>query len=355
MVASTNHQGLATSHQLYLLWLIFMVEKDLSIVVPVYNEVENLRPLLKEINAALAPENLTYEVLLIDDGSSDGSSDLICALTAEDTHVVGIQFRRNHGQTAAFSAGFDYASGRYVVTIDADLQNDPADIPRLLQKLEEGYDVVNGWRENRQDAFLMRRLPSYIANRLIAHASDVHLRDRGCSLRMFRSEVIKELKLYGEMHRFIPELVNNMGFTMAEVPVSHRPRHAGESKYGLSRTFRVIVDLMTVLFLRNYGDRPMHLFGMLGMIFSGFGGLFLAYLFFIKMWAGISGGWTGFQAMEIGNRPLLSLGILLLILGVQFLVMGLIAELIVRTYYETQNKPVYQIRKIVKQGHVTKH
>ncbi len=327
-----------------------MFEKDLSIIVPVYNEIENLRPLLDEITKALAPENIDYELLLIDDGSSDGSDELIIQLSAEDEHVVGIQFRRNHGQTAAFAAGFDYANGRYVVTIDADLQNDPADIPKLIAKLEEGYDVVNGWRENRQDAFLMRKLPSYIANRLIARASDVQLRDRGCSLRMFRSEVTKELKLYGEMHRFIPEHVNNMGFSMAEVPVNHRARHAGESKYGISRTFRVIVDLMTVIFLRNYGDRPMHLFGMLGLIFGGVGGLFLTYLFLLKMWAGISGGWAGFQAMEIGNRPLLSLGILLLILGVQFLVMGLIAELIVRTYHETQNKPVYHVRKIIKQG-----
>lgn len=330
-----------------------MAEKDLSIVVPVYNEVENLRPLLTEINKALAPEKLDYEVLLIDDGSTDGSYELICELSQEDSHVVGIQFRRNHGQTAAFAAGFDNARGRCVVTIDADLQNDPTDIPKLLQKLEEGYDVVNGWRENRQDAFLMRKLPSSIANRLIARASDVQLRDRGCSLRIFRAEVTKELKLYGEMHRFIPELVNDMGFTMAEVSVNHRARHAGTSKYGISRTFRVIVDLMTVVFLRKYGDRPMHLFGMLGLVFSGFGGLFLAYLFFLKVWAGIVGGWVGFQAMEIGNRPLLSLGILLLILGVQFLVMGLIAELIVRTYYETQNKPVYHIRTIIEDGKIT--
>ena len=326
-----------------------MTEKDLSIVVPVYNEVENLRPLINEITNALAPEQIEYEVLLIDDGSTDGSHELICQLSEEDAHVIGIQFRRNHGQTAAFAAGFDYANGRYVVTIDADLQNDPADIPKLIAKLEEGYDVVNGWRENRQDAFLMRKLPSYIANRLIARASDVQLRDRGCSLRMFRAEVAKELKLYGEMHRFIPEHVNNMGFTMAEVPVNHRARLAGESKYGISRTFRVIVDLMTIIFLRNYGDRPMHLFGMLGMVFSGIGGFFLAYLSFLKIWAGITGGWAGFQGMEIGNRPLLSLGILLLILGVQFLVMGLIAELIVRTYYETQNKPVYHVRRIIKQ------
>ncbi|HFE67487.1 MAG TPA: glycosyltransferase, partial [Chloroflexi bacterium] len=237
--------------------------------------------------------------------------------------------------------------GKYIVTIDADRQNDPADIPHMITKLEEGYDVVNGWRQNRQDAFLVRKVPSFIANRLIARASSVRLHDRGCSLRLFRAEVTRELHLYGEMHRFIPEMVNNAGFTMAEVPVNHRPRVAGESKYGISRTFRVIVDLMTVVFLRNYGDRPMHLFGMLGLIMGGLGGLTLFYLFLVKVWAGISGGWAGFQAEEIGSRPLLSLGILLVILGVQFFVMGLIAELIVRVYYEAQNKPVYHVREII--------
>ncbi|MCP4357834.1 MAG: glycosyltransferase family 2 protein [Chloroflexi bacterium] len=325
-----------------------MIEIDLSIVVPVYNEVENLRPFLNEITQALATETINYEVVFVNDGSTDGSTELLSDLVTEDVHVVAVQFRRNHGQTAAFAAGFDYARGKYIVTIDADRQNDPTDIPKMIAKLEEGYDVVNGWRENRQDAFLMRKLPSYIANRLIARASDVHLRDRGCSLRIFRAEVTEELHLYGEMHRFIPEMVNFAGFSMAEVPVNHRPRVAGESKYGISRTFRVIVDLMTVVFLRKYSDRPMHLFGYLGLGFGSGGGLILLYLFLLKLWAGISGGWAGFQGMEIGNRPLLSLGILLAILGVQFLVMGLIAELIVRTYYETQNKPVYHIREVLR-------
>jgi len=324
-----------------------MRQKDLTIVVPVYNEVENVRPLLNEITQALAPEELDYEVLFVDDGSNDGSFAALQQLAAEDERVVVIKFRRNHGQTAAFAAGFDYARGKYILTIDADRQNDPADIPRLLAKLEEGYDVVNGWRQNRQDAFLVRKLPSYIANQLIARASNVHLHDRGCSLRLFRAEVTRELNLYGEMHRFIPEMVNNAGFTMAELPVNHRSRVAGRSKYGISRTFRVIVDLMTVIFLRKYGDRPMHLFGMLGLIMGGLGGLTLFYLFLIKVWAGISGGWAGFQAEEIGSRPLLSLGILLVILGVQFLVMGLIAELIVRVYYEAQNKPVYHVQEII--------
>ncbi|MCA9901744.1 MAG: glycosyltransferase, partial [Anaerolineales bacterium] len=263
--------------------------------------------------------------------------------------VVAIQFRRNHGQTAGFAAGFDQARGRYILTIDADRQNDPADIPAMIKKLEEGYDVVNGWRENRQDAFLMRKLPSFIANRLIARLSDVPLRDRGCSLRVFRAEVTEELKLYGELHRFIPEMVSFAGFSMAEVPVNHRPRVAGTSKYGISRTFRVIVDLFTVLFLRKYSDRPMHLFGMLGISSGGLGVLMGLYLSWLKVWSGIQANnfWIGFRDYDIGERPLLLLAVLLVILGVQFLVMGLIAELMVRTYYESQNKTVYYIRQVI--------
>lgn len=328
-----------------------MEQIDLSIVVPVYNEEENLRPLLAEITAALKEEPITYEVIFIDDGSRDSSFAVMETLHREDSRVVAIQFRRNHGQTAAFAAGFDQARGRYILTMDADRQNDPADIPAMLKKLEEGYDVVNGWRENRQDAFLMRKLPSYIANRLIARLSDVPLRDRGCSLRIFRAEVTDELKLYGELHRFIPEMVSFAGFSMAEVPVNHRPRVAGTSKYGISRTFRVIVDLMTILFLRKYSDRPMHLFGMLGLSFGSVGVLLGLYLTWLKVWAGIQANrfWYGFNSYDIGERPLLLLAVLLVILGVQFLVMGLIAELMVRTYYESQNKTVYYIRQILGQ------
>lgn len=330
-----------------------MYQKDLSVVIPVYNEVENLRPLLAEITAALAGQNLQYEVIFIDDGSKDGSFELLRQLSQQDSQVVAIRFRRNHGQTAAFAAGFAHAQGRYILTMDADRQNDPADIPALLAKIAEGHDVVNGWRQNRQDGFLLRKLPSYIANRLIARLSHVPLRDRGCSLRIFRAEVTQELKLYGELHRFIPEMVSAAGFTMAEVPVNHRARVAGQSKYGISRTVRVILDLMTILFLRRYGDRPMHLFGLLGSVFGGLGGAAGLYLAWLKLWAFITGGVAGFQAMEIGDRPLLTLAVLLVILGVQFLLMGLIAELMVRTYYETQNKPVYHIKEIVKEPHAT--
>ncbi|MBK8989083.1 MAG: glycosyltransferase family 2 protein [Chloroflexi bacterium] len=327
-----------------------MATKELSLVIPVYNEVENVRPLLAEISAALADLPLDYEVVFVDDGSSDGSFDALKLLTAENERVVVVRFRRNHGQTAAFAAGFAYAQGRLILTLDADRQNDPADIPRLLAKLDEGYDVVNGWRQNRQDAFLLRKVPSYIANRLIARFSKVPLHDRGCSLRLFRAEVAAELHLYGELHRFIPEMVHFAGFTMAEVPVNHRPRVAGKAKYGLSRTFRVLLDLFTILFLRRYGDRPMHFFGALGIPLGSIGGLGLFYLVALKLWAGLTGGWAGFRAMEIGERPLLLLSILFVILGTQFLVMGLLAELMVRTYYETQDKPVYTVQTVLGRG-----
>jgi glycosyltransferase involved in cell wall biosynthesis len=325
-----------------------MVAKDLSLVIPVYNEVENLRPLLGEILATLEPLALDYEIIFVDDGSTDGSFDLLQTLHAEQSRVVVVRFRRNYGQTAAFAAGFAHALGRCILTMDADRQNDPADIPALLAKMAQGYDVVNGWRQKRQDAFLFRRAPSYLANRLIARFSKVPLRDRGCSLRLFRAEVIPELRLYGELHRFIPEMVSFAGFKMAEVPVNHRPRLAGRTKYGLSRTFRVLVDLFTILFLRRYSDRPMHFFASIGAPLAGIGGLALAYLVVLKLWAGLRDGLVGFQAMTIGERPLLSLSLLFIIIGVQFLVMGLVAELVVRTYYETQNKPVYSVQTLLR-------
>ena len=319
---------------------------DLSLVIPVYNEEENLRPLAEEIRAALDGTGLDYEAIFIDDGSKDRSFTVLAELAAEDDRIVAIRFRRNYGQTAAFAAGFDHARGRVIVTLDADRQNDPADIPAMLAELDKGYDVVNGWRENRQDD-LVRRFPSRVANWLIARTSGVHLKDRGCSLRAFRSEVVRDLHLYGELHRFIPELVNFAGFTMSEVPVNHRARVAGTSKYGLSRTFRVILDLFTIHFLRKYGDRPMQLFGRWGIILFALGALIGGYLTALKLWAGITGGIAGFNAMTIGDRPLLLLSVLLVIIGVQFIVMGLIAELTVRTYYETQDLRVYRVREIV--------
>ncbi|MFO7540271.1 MAG: glycosyltransferase family 2 protein [Chloroflexota bacterium] len=325
------------------------MEKILSLVVPVYNEEENLRPLFNEIQQALDPLDLAYEVLFVDDGSRDGSFAIMQALQQEDPCVVAIRLRRNHGQTAAFAAGFDFAQGRYILTIDADRQNDPADIPQFLAKIEagEGYDVVNGWRKNRQDNLVLRKIPSYLANKLIARLTGVPLRDRGCSLRLFRAEVVQELNLYGELHRFIPELVNFAGFRMTEVPVNHRPRVAGQSKYGLSRTLRVLLDLITIVFLHRYTDRPMQLFGAMGIVLSGGGMLIGLYLAGLKIWAGLQDGWAGFHATQIGGRPLLLLGIVLIIIGVQFLVLGVLAELIVRTYYETQQKPIYHVREVL--------
>jgi glycosyltransferase involved in cell wall biosynthesis len=326
---------------------------DLSLVIPVYNEVENLEPLVEEITAALDNQPLVYEIVFVDDGSSDGSFEKIQQLGGRYPQIGAVRFRRNFGQTAAFSAGFDHAQGRIIVTMDADRQNDPADIPDLVQKLEEGYDVVNGWRQNRQDGLFLRKLPSFFANRLIARSTGVRLHDRGCSLRAFRSEAVRELRLYGEMHRFIPELASAAGFVMAEVPVNHRPRVAGTSKYGISRTFRVILDLTTILFLRRYSARPMHLFGGVGIVSAVFGGLAGFYLAAAKLWAGIQGGEAGFRAYQIGDRPLLMLAVLLIILGVQFLVMGLLAELMVRTYHESQNKPVYHVKEILTPDHPT--
>ncbi len=321
---------------------------DLTIIVPVYNEEANLRPLQAEIAAALEPLDFAYELLFIDDGSRDGSAAAVRALHEEDARVVLVRFRRNFGQTAAFVAGFHLARGRVIVTLDADRQNDPADIPALLARLEaSGADVVNGWRQNRQDGLLLRRLPSRLANGLITRATGVRLHDRGCSMRAFRREVVRDLRLYGELHRFIPELVNDAGYTMVEEAVSHRPRVAGASKYGLSRTFRVILDLFTVLFLRRYAARPMHLFGYIAILSGGIGGIIGGSLALQKIWAGVTGGWEGFYAARIGDRPLLLLAVLLVILGMQFLVTGLVAELVVRTYHESQEKPIYRIEAII--------
>lgn len=325
------------------------MKKDLSLVIPVYNEEENIRPLYTEIKQALDPLGLSYEIIFVDDGSHDDSFAVMQSLHQADPCVVVIRLRRNHGQTAAFAAGFDQAQGRYLLTLDADRQNDPADIPALLAKIEEGmgYDVVNGWRQQRQDNFILRKLPSLVANRLITRLTGVPLHDRGCSLRLFRAEVVQELNLYGELHRFIPELVNFAGFRMAEVPVNHRPRAAGQSKYGLSRTVRVLLDLVTVIFLRRYPDRPMQFFGAVGFLTSGVGVLIGLYLSGLKIWAGLQGGWAGFHALRIGDRPLLLLAVMLVIVGVQFLVLGVLAELIIRTYYETQQKPIYHVRQVL--------
>jgi glycosyltransferase involved in cell wall biosynthesis len=312
---------------------------SLSVVAPVYNEAPNIKPLYEQITAALDGVVDDYEIVLVDDGSSDGSFEQMAALCASDPRLKVIQFRRNFGQSAAFAAGFDYARGDVIVTLDADLQNDPADIPLLLAKLDEGYDVVAGWRQNRKDN-LVRKIPSFLANRLIARTTAVMLHDTGCSLRAYRRPVIENVKLYGEMHRFIPALASLVGIRLAELPVNHRPRTQGEAKYGkfgLGRAFRVILDLLTVYFMLGFFGRPMHLFGGVGLASGALGLGIGLYLSALKLFAG----------RDIGDRPLLLLAVLLIMIGVQFLAMGLLGEIVVRTYYESQGKPPYYVRTVL--------
>jgi len=310
---------------------------DLSIVIPLYNEEENVEPLYNQLKTALDRTSREYEIIIIDDGSTDGSFDVLKRLHERDERLKVIRFRRNFGQTAAFAAGFDRSQGQVVITMDADLQNDPADIPLLLEKIEEGYDVVSGWRLHRQDPFLTRRLPSMIANWLISQVTRVHLHDYGCSLKAYRREVVKNVQLYGELHRFIPAIANWMGVSVAEVPVRHYPRRFGRSKYGLSRTARVLLDLLTVRFLLSYSTRPIHVFGGLGLISFAAGISLGGYLSYVKFVLG----------QKIGDRPLLLLAILLMVMGVQLISMGLLGELVVRTYYETLGKPIYAVREVL--------
>lgn len=309
----------------------------LSVVVPIYNEEENIPRLYTRLTEELDKLAVSYEIIAVDDGSRDRSFVLLRELALADRRVHVVRFRRNFGQTPAFAAGFDRARGEVVVTIDADLQNDPADIARLLEKLDEGYDVVSGWRERRQDPYWSRRFPSQIANRLISWVTGVHLRDYGCSLKAYRSEVLRNVQLYGELHRFIPAIVSWQGVAVTELSVRHAPRQFGTSKYGISRTIRVLLDLVTVRFLLSYATRPMQIFGLIGFLSMLIGGAINLYLVTLKFVTGAN----------LADRPLLLLGTLLLILGVQFISLGLIGELVVRTYYETQKKPIYVIREEV--------
>jgi len=308
-----------------------------SIVIPIFNEEESLEQLHARLHPILQDLERPYEVILVDDGSTDGSFPILKQLHQRDPHIRVIRFRRNFGQTAAFSAGFDAAQGEIIITLDADLQNDPADIPTLLEKIEEGYDVVSGWRFRRKDPFLNRRLPSIIANSLISKMTNVKLHDYGCSLKAYRSEVVKNIRLYGEMHRFIPALTSWLGVQVAEVPVNHSPRKYGKSKYGLSRIIKVWLDLLTVKFLLDYATRPIQIFGLLGMLCFSSGTLLGGYLSVSKL----------LFDQSLADRPLLLLAILLIVLGVQFITMGLIGELVVRTYYEAQQKPIYTVREML--------
>jgi glycosyltransferase involved in cell wall biosynthesis len=314
------------------------VVKKISVVVPVFNEEENLRELHQELRPvleSLAPR-IESEIIYVDDGSQDGSFEILKELYVEDSRVKVVRFRKNYGQTAAMAAGFDLASGDVIITMDADRQNDPSDIPRLIEKVNKGHDVVSGWRKNRKDPFLNRRLPSIMANGLISFITRVHLHDYGCTLKAYRSEIVKNIHLYGEMHRFIPAIASWLGVSIAEVPVNHRPRVAGQSKYGISRTIRVILDLITVKFLLSFSTRPIQFFGVLGVLSGGVGFLIGLYLTILKY----------VYSQSIGGRPLLMLAVLLIFIGVQFISMGLLGELMARTYHETQGKPIYWIREI---------
>ena len=310
---------------------------DLTVVIPIYNESPNLRQLHAELTATLEAWGRPYEIVTVDDGSTDDSYAILTALHAADPRLKVVRFRRNFGQTAAFAAGFAQAQGAVIVTADGDLQNDPKDIPALVAELERGADIVCGWRKDRKDTFLTRRVPSILANFLISKATGVSLHDYGCSLKAFRAEVVKPLRLYGEMHRFIPAIASEIGVRITEREVNHRARVHGASKYGLSRTVRVVLDLLTVKYLLSYSKRPLQIFGLLGLLFGGLGGVILVYLLGVK--------YIGHQG--IGDRPLLLLAILLVFTGVQLVTLGLLAEMQARTYHESQNKPTYVIRDVL--------
>jgi len=309
----------------------------LSVVIPVFNEEGSLEALHREIKETCDGMDRSYEIIFIDDGSRDGSFHVLSTLQKRDRRVKVLRLRKNFGQTAALSAGFDYARGQVIVSLDADLQNDPHDIPQLLAKIEEGYDIVNGWRRRRKDRFITRRLPSLMANWLIARITGIKLHDIGCTLKAFRAEVIKSIRLYGELHRFIPAIASNIGVRIAEIPVNHRPRLRGKSKYSIFRFVKVILDMLTVRFLMSYSTRPLQIFGLFGLISGLAGVILLAVMSYQRLVLRIG----------LGNRPLLLGAILLTVLGVQFISLGLLAEIMVRAYHEAAGKTTYFIREVL--------
>lgn len=312
---------------------------DLSIIVPVYNEEESLPRLMEELHAALRPTGLEYELVFVDDGSRDRSCAELMRMASTDPTIVVLELRRNFGQTAAMQAGFDHALGSTIVTLDADLQNDPADIPRLCKFLDDSdLDLVAGWRAHRKDRFLDRRLPSILANRLISWITGVKLHDYGCTLKAMRADVAKELRLYGEMHRFIPAIANWIGVRVGEMKVNHRARQFGVSKYGIGRTVRVFLDLVTVRFLQGYLQRPMQIFGLGGLASFALGFAISAHLTYMKLVHGEA----------LAARPLLLLGVLLIVVGLQLMSLGLVADVLARTYFESQHKPPYYLRRVVR-------
>jgi glycosyltransferase involved in cell wall biosynthesis len=312
---------------------------NLSIVIPVYNEVDNLLILHEAIHTALnETPDLQWEMVLVDDGSKDGSLEILERLANEDpAHTRVVEFRRNFGQTAAIAAGIDYAQGQVIVLMDADLQNDPQDIPMMLEKINEGYDVVSGWRINRKDTFITRTLPSRMANWLISNVTGVHLHDYGCTLKAYRREVLTNFRLYGEMHRFIPAYATTVGARIVEIPVHHHARRFGKTKYGLTRTIKVLLDLFTVKFLMSYANKPIYLFGGAGIILIVLSALTMIFLLVRRFWMRVS----------VFDSPLFQMSTMFTILGFQSILMGLIAELLVRTYHESQAKPTYTIRRVL--------
>jgi glycosyltransferase involved in cell wall biosynthesis len=312
------------------------MQPEISVIVPMRNESLNVEQLYRELTATLSAFGHSYEIVAIDDGSTDGTFKQLAALQATDPRLRVIRFRRNFGQTAAFAAGFAHARGTYIVTSDGDLQNDPRDIPAMIDIARTGPDIVAGWRKDRKDAFLNRRLPSMIANGIISFATGVKLHDYGCSLKVFRADIVKSMKLYGEMHRFLPAIAAEQGVEIVEHVVNHRPRIHGKSKYGISRTFRVVLDLMTVKFLSSYSTRPLQMFGGVGISMGFFGSLVCAWLVYVKF----------VHHQGIGDRPLLLLGVSMILGGINLVMTGLLAEMLSRTYHESQDKPIYAIREI---------
>ena len=312
---------------------------DLSVVVPLYNEEESLPHLVEQLLAALRPSGERFELVLVNDGSSDRTAEVLERLSRDIPELVGVLLRKNYGQTAAMAAGFDVAQGEVIVSLDGDLQNDPADIPMLLAKLREGYDLVSGWRHQRQDAALQRKLPSKIANRLIGRVTGVRLHDYGCSLKAYKRDVLSDMRLYGELHRFLPALAFIEGARITEVKVNHRARQFGSSKYGIDRTFRVLMDMLTVWFMKRFLTRPMYVFGFGGLIAILLSLVASSYLLAVKLMGG-----------DIANRPLLTLAVVLGLAGIQLFCFGLLGELQIRTYHESQDRPIYRIRETLRGG-----
>ena len=310
--------------------------KKVSVVIPIFNEEENITPLYKELKAVLDGMRKKYEVIFIDDGSDDGSNEILQRLAQEDKGIKVIQFRKNFGQTAAIAAGVEYAQGEIILTMDGDGQNDSRDIPRLLDKLKEGYDVASGWRKNRKDPLLNKKIPSALANKLISWLTGVKLHDYGCTLKAYRRDILKDVRLYGEMHRFIPAYAAWVGARIAEMEVAHHPRKHGRSKYGLSRTTSIILDLITILFLQRYSTKPIRLFGGAGMILFALGVLIGLFVLLRKLvWGGV---WIS---------PMILISFLFITMGVMFILLGLIAEIIIRTYHESQGKPIYVVKSMI--------